>query len=246
MLYLIMKFVSAYDGSLYLSYHVSFEYERREVMPGALFHLAFVEEIYRLSNLDWDKLTFMAGNLIPDMAKNKMLSHYRISACIKGFMVPNLDAAGKDLLVFDDALKMGMFCHLYLDHYFIKNYLIPSFMWDIDNMVICNPRNDRIWSIEDFFSCQGMYGAYSEINWLILKNGLISMDTINRIPEVLPRSGIPFFDDRHEKSWKRQLDEHLSDKRDYTGEIFDYEHLWYIIRLIASRYVREVLQQKGY
>lgn len=241
-----MKFVSAYGSLNYSSCHVSFGYERREVMPGTLFHLAFVEEIYRLSNLPWNKLTFMAGNLIPDMAKNKQLSHYRINACVKGFLVPDLEAARKDLLVFDDATKMGMFCHLYLDHYFIKYYLIPSFMWDIDDLIICNPRNDRIWTIHEFFSCSGMYGAYSEINGLLLKDELISMDTINQLPAILPDSGIPFFDDRHEKSWKRQLEEHLADKRKYTGEIFDYDHLWRIIKLIASRYVKEVLRQKGY
>ena len=71
-------------------------------MPGTLYHLAFAEEVYSQlpKNLPIDKTNFMAGNLIPDLTikGNKKASHYRKSASIKGFFVPELKDAKKSFL----------------------------------------------------------------------------------------------------------------------------------------------------
>ena len=42
-------------------------------MPGILYHLAFAEEVYRnfSEQMKLDKVNFMAGNLIPDLANDK-------------------------------------------------------------------------------------------------------------------------------------------------------------------------------
>ena len=51
-------------------------------MPGILYHLAFAEEVYRnfSEQMKLDKVNFMAGNLIPDLANDKKASHYRKKA----------------------------------------------------------------------------------------------------------------------------------------------------------------------
>ena len=88
-------------------------------MPGLLIHFAFIEELYRIAPcLTLDKIRFMSGSLIPDLAKNKNLSHYRREASSKGFFVPEMEAVRKDLFVPNDPIKLGMFCHLYLDYHF--------------------------------------------------------------------------------------------------------------------------------
>ena len=51
-------------------------------MPGILYHLTFAEEVYKSlgKKLKIDKIDFMAGNLIPDLAIDKKKSHYRTKA----------------------------------------------------------------------------------------------------------------------------------------------------------------------
>lgn len=68
-------------------------------MPGILYHLSFAEEVYRdLSKAcTLDKVSFMAGNLIPDLATDKKKSHYRKPASLVGFVVPELDNVKKNL-----------------------------------------------------------------------------------------------------------------------------------------------------
>lgn len=68
-------------------------------MPGILYHLSFAEEVYRdLSKAcTLDKVSFMAGNLIPDLATDKKKSHYRKPASLVGFVVPELENVKKEL-----------------------------------------------------------------------------------------------------------------------------------------------------
>ena len=53
-------------------------------MPGILYHLAFAEKVFH-SVLSLNKVEFMAGNLIPDLATNRDKSHYRKKASVNGF-----------------------------------------------------------------------------------------------------------------------------------------------------------------
>lgn len=99
-------------------------------MPGILYHLSFAEEVYRklAPVIPLDKVSFMAGNLIPDLATDKKKSHYRKKASVDGFFVPEMELVKRDLFVPEDSVKFGMFCHLYLDYYFIEEFLIPEFI----------------------------------------------------------------------------------------------------------------------
>lgn len=211
-------------------------------MPGILYHLSFAEEVYRklAPVMPLDKVTFMAGNLIPDLATDKKRSHYRKKASVDGFFVPEMELVRRDLFVPKDSVKFGMFCHLYLDYYFIEEFLIPEFIWDVKTMRVINPRNNKEWDVKTFFSHSGMYGAYTEINQLLVRDGHVSVSTIEEIPEILPNTGLTVFDARREKTWKAELDEYLAQKKEYTGEIFDYNRLWSCIERIATQFVDEI------
>lgn len=210
-------------------------------MPGILYHLAFSEEVYRkCSKLNLDKINFMAGNLIPDLASNKNLAHHTKDASVKGFTVPNIEVIRKELFVPEDSIKFGMFCHLYLDYFFIEDFLIPEFIWDADAEKVINPRNGKQWTFKDFFSSKGMYGSYTEINTLMLRDGRICMETIDSIPTILPLTGIPVFDDRRKKTWRQELEEYFLEKKVYTGDVFDYNRLWNSIQKIANQFVEEL------
>ena len=211
-------------------------------MPGILYHLSFAEEVYRklAPVMPLDKVSFMAGNLIPDLATDKKRSHYRKKASVDGFFVPEMELVRRDLFVPKDSVKFGMFCHLYLDYYFIEEFLIPEFIWDVETMRVINPRNNKEWDVKTFFSHSGMYGAYTEINQLLVRDGHVSVSTIEEIPEILPNTGLTVFDARREKTWKAELDEYLAQEKEYTGEIFDYNRLWSCIERIANQFVEEI------
>lgn len=211
-------------------------------MPGILYHLSFAEEVYRklAPVMPLDKVSFMAGNLIPDLATDKKRSHYRKKASVDGFFVPEMKLVRRDLFVPKDSVKFGMFCHLYLDYYFIEEFLIPEFVWDVERMKVINPRNNKEWDVKTFFSHSGMYGAYTEINQLLVRDGHVSVSTIEKIPEILPNTGLTVFDARREKTWKAELDEYLAQEKEYTGEIFDYNRLWSCIERIANQFVEEI------
>ena len=211
-------------------------------MPGILYHLSFAEEVYRklAPVMPLDKVSFMAGNLIPDLATDKKQSHYRQKASVDGFFVPEMELVRRDLFVPEDSVKFGMFCHLYLDYYFIEEFLIPEFIWDVETMRVINPRNNKEWDVKTFFSHSGMYGAYTEINQLMVRDGHVSISTVEEIPAILPNTGLTVFDARREKTWKAELEEYLAQEKEYTGEIFDYNRLWSCIERIATQFVEEI------
>ena len=150
-------------------------------MPGILYHLSFAEEVYRKLEpiMSIDKISFMAGNLIPDLATDKQRSHYRKKASVDGFFVPEMELVKRELFVPEDSVKFGMFCHLYLDYYFIEEFLIPEFIWDVERMKVINPRNNKEWDVKTFFSHSGMYGAYTEINQLMVRDGHVGRNSGN-------------------------------------------------------------------
>ena len=211
-------------------------------MPGILYHLSFAEEVYRklAPVMPLDKVSFMAGNLIPDLATDKKQSHYRKKASVDGFFVPEMELVRRDLFVPEDSVKFGMFCHLYLDYYFIEEFLIPEFIWDVETMRVINPRNNKEWDVKTFFSHSGMYGAYTEINQLMVRDGHVSISTVEEIPAILPNTGLTVFDARREKTWKAELEEYLAQEKEYIGEIFDYNRLWSCIERIATQFVEEI------
>lgn len=208
-------------------------------MPGTLLHLSFAQKVCQHINSPIDKFEFMCGNLIPDETKDKYVSHYRIHYGITGFFVPEIDKAKKDLFFKKDALKLGMYCHLYLDRHFITDFLIPEFEWDYEKMKVTNPRNHKIWDFSDFLSKSGFYSSYTEINHLLIENEYIDMSIVNNIPNILPQTGIPRFDQRRSITWKEELDEYLAQKTTYSGDFLDYDNLCKFLKNTALKFVYE-------
>lgn len=208
-------------------------------MPGILCHLMFAEKVHRklIGSVDLNKVNFLSGSLLPDLAIDKKSSHFQVSTSIECLEIPNIHSTQNMLFDVNDSLKFGAFCHLYLDYYFIKNFLIPNFIWNIDNMTIINPNNNYQWTIVDFFSNNGLYGAYTEINHLILRDGYVSSELISLIPNELPKIGIPCFDTRKQKSWKQELNEYLSNEIPYTGTLLDYDTLIDFTINVANNFV---------
>ena len=213
-------------------------------MPGIMYHLSFAEEVYRLANPEMDKVAFFSGNLIPDLATDKKLSHHRTSASVNGFFVPDMKLVKSELFDLGNPIKLGMFCHLYLDYRFIEDYLIPEFIWDKENMRVINPRNGNSWSVAEFFAkpAQGgiLYNGYTQINKRLLEDGHVNFDTLKMLPDILPDTGIPVYDSRREKTWREELNGYLSEDAPYTGEALDYDRLWKAISTFATQFAEEL------
>ena len=65
------------------------------------------------------------------------------------------------------------------------------------------------------------------------------MQTVAEIPEVLPNTGMEVFDNRLKKTWKKELEEYIAEKKPYTGNIFNYERLWASIERIVFQFINE-------
>lgn len=214
-------------------------------MPGITYHCGFANEVHRYLKEQVNKEDFFSGNLIPDLALSKKASHYRISASVPGFFVPNMKQAKKELFDRNNAIKLGMYCHLYFDYHFIEDYLIPSFLWDTPNWQVINPQNGKVWSVSEFFAkpSQGgiLYQGYSQINKLMFEANHISIETLTLLPDELPITGLPVFDERRALTWREELNGYLAEDIPYTGEILDYEALWNFTCSTASNFVTQEL-----
>lgn len=212
-------------------------------MPGIMYHLAFAEEVHRYLKSTVNSVEFFAGNLIPDLVLDKKASHFRMPASVSGFEVPDMNEAKNNLYDKSNSIKLGMYCHLYLDYHFIESYLIPEFIWDVDKMEVINPRNGKAWSVKHFFAKPAnggiLYNGYTQINKLLLSDKHIKMETVKTLPDILPPTNIPLFDTRREKTWREELNGYLSENAPYTGEALDYDRLWKSISTIAKKFVTE-------
>lgn len=214
-------------------------------MPGIMYHLAFAEEVHRYLETSINDVEFFAGNLIPDLVLDKKASHFRMPASVQGFEVPDMNEVKRNLYDKSSSIKLGMYCHLYLDYHFIESYLIPEFIWDADKMEVINPRNGKIWSVKHFFAKPAdggiLYNGYTQINQLLLSDNHIKMETVKTLPDILPPTNIPLFDKRREKTWREELNGYLSEDAPYTGEALDYDRLWKFISVVARKFVIEEL-----
>lgn len=216
-------------------------------MPGIIYHLAFANEVFRnmSKKVNVDKIEFYAGNLIPDLVlpENKKKSHYRVSASQEGFVVPNIEKVKKDLYNKNDSIKLGIYCHLYLDYHFIQSFLIPEFIWDLEKLEVTNPTTGKSCSVGHFFAkaAKGgiIYTGYTRNNKKIIANNQIDMETINMLPYNLPLTGIPIFDKRRKRPWRYELNGYLSEDVPFKEEPFEYDRIWNAISKIAKKFVEE-------
>ena len=210
-------------------------------MPGILYHLAFAEEVYRYIQDKVDPVQFFAGNLIPDLASaNKSITHYRVPASLEGFDVPDMEKVKKDLFDRTNSIKLGMYCHLYFDYHFIEDFLIPGIEIDSKNKVVKNRHTGKSWPEKEYRAA--LHRGYTEINPLLLETGFVKQETLDMLPDVLPNTGIPLYDERVPKTWRQKLNGYLAEKLPYTGEALDYEQLCSATSAIAKKFVEKELQ----
>lgn len=218
-------------------------------MPSIMYHSTFAWIVYQKCRniLQIDRIKFIEGNLIPDLSvESKEKTHFQIASSVDGFKVPDLSAARKVLFgtsLIDgikNSLIFGMYCHLYLDYHFITKFLIPEFEYNTTSGVVRNPRNNKIWTVDEFFSNNGMYGSYTEINQLLIRDGFVPSWLLTEVPDNLSITGIELYDNRSDKTWKAELIEYMNEKREYTGDIFDYKRLCNCIEDIAIQFVDEI------
>ena len=234
-------------------------------MPGILTHEAFAELfrtqlrkelLLRLMRFDFrsaqvlfhflhnlNQTDFFSGNQIPDLATDKKASHYRIPASVDGFVVPDLEKVKNVLFYPEHSIKFGCYTHLWLDYHFIEGLLIPSFEWDLERQKVRNPRNGKTWTKDEFFSPDSLYGAYTEMNHLMIRDEHISLRLLNRLPDVLPATGIPIFDCRREQTWREELNKYLAENRPYTGEVFEYSYFISCLENLAQKFTQEILEE---
>ncbi len=215
-------------------------------MPGMTFHFVFADEVYRKIKIKLDKVEFFSGNIIPDLVtpENKEYTHYRITSPVDGHMFPDLAKAKSELFDKDNSIKLGMYSHLYLDYHFIEDFLYKEFIFDVKNGKVINPRTNTTWDLRQFFGkcTEGgiLYEGYTQINNLLIKDGYINTNDLSNIPNNLPLTGIPVFDNRYEMTWREELNGYLSRKIPYNGKIFEYERLTSAIYNIADQFISDV------
>jgi len=209
-------------------------------MPGYLYHLWFSQEVReKMTTVKPEKAALMVGSLIPDLAENKKKSHFRVPASRNGFFIPDLARVES---FFQRAIKsperhpmhFGMFSHLYLDYRFIEDYLLKEYEWDSVSNCVTNKANGCKFDIDFFFSKDGLYKAYANIDPLDV--GIHEED----IPMEIPMTGMAIFDsNRHEKEWLQTV-ENITEKPGCVEGILEYEQLKEKIMLWAEEMARFV------
>lgn len=232
-------------------------------MPGVLHHLYFAEEVIRqvenelnrtqtpfeeegdelifpVKRAKLSKSRFYLGNVLPDIARDKEKTHFKVnSALAVGFRVPELFYASKQLeKVENSSYRLGIYAHLFLDKIFIERFVYPRFQFSWEEDKIVDLRSRRIYTVEDFFSPDGLYYGYSELNSAIASRGLVDFEYFTQLPEWPEQIGMAGFDDWREESWKKELDRYLIDVAWTQGAVFLADDFINFIEKFAMFFVK--------
>ena len=91
-------------------------------MPSISGHLTIAKFVSdKLQIVDSD---FIKGNLIPDLEKEKIKSHYKIQGT--KYLIPDIEYV-KNNLDLKDKTNLGILTHLLLDLHFLEDYVTPKY-----------------------------------------------------------------------------------------------------------------------
>lgn len=188
---------------------------------------------------------FMLGGILPDLARDRNRSHWKVeSRRVKGLFIPNMyDALRRLAEVKNWSLRLGIYAHLYLDLRFIVEFLVPKFEWKMfEKGEIRHLGTGEVMSVKEFFSGKGLYGAYAEINAMILENNLLDIDSIMEIGPQAPMTGLNELDDRVDESWKNRFETYLTHQAKETNRFFPLHEYLFFSNQVALDFANEVLQ----
>ena len=210
-------------------------------MPGMVYHLLFAK--LTAEKLHEDIEDYVIGNILPDFAKNKdSVHHYPNSS--NSFFVPDLDAAKRRYSrVSSESLRHGVLAHLYCDKRFTEDFLMNRFEYDPRREIVTLRKDPkRVWTLQKFFSYEGLYHAYSEMNPMIFQKHLpgyddiegLNLEWLKGLPHKLPCTGVSTLDDRTTDDWFGYLEGILENPPEYTGELFSIEEMVGFIVQVAE------------
>lgn len=125
-------------------------------MPSIAAHMACAKVVAELLKID--DPNFIVGNIYPDITCLKN-SHYKIKG--KYFYVPNIEYY-KNLIKEYNNFELGYLCHLYLDKYFLNDFVI-----------------NNVANFEDVFVSGKIYDDYTRINNKLVEDYNIDVDKIS-------------------------------------------------------------------
>lgn len=208
-------------------------------MPGTVMHLALAQMVYAgIESIGLDKIKFLSGNILPDEAVDKEMSHYRSESSVKMYRLPHMAEVKRELFDLNDPYKLGAYCHLYFDYHFFEDHLFHKFLWDDDKVI--SKKTGKAWQIKDFWSRPVFYSSYGALNHFFINDGYLNMEDVQKMPEPLPYIGNERFDNRRDKTWKKELFYFLEIPHEYTGEILEYEEAKELMRKIANDLIEEI------
>lgn len=208
-------------------------------MPGIVEHLYFDSLIYHsLSARPTTKILkdgnveisvykqvinrerFMLAGIIPDLAEDKFKSHYKYVDRKLGLFVPDLFVADRSISKArnDWSVRMGLYAHIHLDQKFLMDFVVKKFYWDVREQRITSKLTGEIFSPEEFFSKDGLFGAYEEVAAAILSEGRLRVKGVESFPDELPETKIPEM--KPVKDWWQEFDRQATTNRARTDRIF--------------------------
>ena len=212
------------------------------LLPGTLFHIALVtlirDSLIKHKILTEDELTeFYAGNLLPDLAMEKDKVHYQKNTEAEGLLEPDVYLA-KQQYFKDDPILLGAYAHILLDKFFIDNGLLYWFVFH--NMKVFKKDDGRILTYKEFFGERGIYGDYTKMNHLLIRDGYVTDEILDRIPEYIPQTGIPELDNRKSITWRQEDNGHLSKKDVEVYGLLDYDEMICLLEKSAEEILQEL------
>lgn len=206
-------------------------------MPGFLYHLACAKKVCELDrNLipEWLWNDFALANLVPDLAVSKEVSHFQIKN-VDGWLVPDLGKAKERLKSFGNVLILGAFCHLALDSVFFEEVL--SAKYRLDGEKVFAKFDEREWTLPEFLSRKGLYGAYSLWNLELVRHHMVP--DIWVLPAEVPMTGAPELDSRNERNWRKEVQGYFADPvLELENPVVSYEEMENSVNRGAEEFLR--------
>lgn len=213
-------------------------------MPGTLMHLALAQRVYQgiKEKLSIDKIQFFIGNIMPDEARDKGKSHFRAPSSVDGYALPNIELIKKELFHKNDPIKLGCYCHLFFDYHFFEDYAFDLFIFNKEKGKIISKKTGEEWENKEFWSPRVFYSSYSVLNKPILEKGLVDLQDIYKMPQILPFMNDDRFDLRRDKNWKSEILSFLENEGEYTKNVLEYEKVVEVLNKTADMLIQEINQ----